>query len=155
MTMKTLPSSHRLLSIALFFGASFVLHLLWENMQAPLYVGFISFREHFLVCLRAAWGDMLFMLIIYAVLAIVQKNIWWLTDAHAYAQAATWLIAIFLGIVLAVSFELWAVYIALRWQYASAMPIIPIIRVGLTPVLQMLMIPVSTLFITSRFSRSL
>ena len=141
--------------IAKFFGASFVLHLLWENAQAPLYVGFTSFREHFLVCLKAALGDMLFMLIIYSVLAIVHKNVWWLTNAHAYTQSATWLIVIFLGIFLAVSFELWAVYIDHRWQYTETMPLIPFVDIGLTPVLQMAVIPVLTLLFTRPFSRSL
>ena len=66
---------------ALFFGSSFILHLLWENLQAPLYVGYTSFSQHFWICLKAtATGDLLFMLIIYAVLALVHRDLFWVAN---------------------------------------------------------------------------
>lgn len=144
-------------SLLAFFGIGFSLHLLWENLQMPLYAGFeyAPLRAHFWICFKAAWGDVLFMLAIYAALAVVHGNVWWLTDKAAYAQPATWVIAMLVGILLAVSFELWAVYVDHRWQYAAAMPMIPVLQVGLTPVLQMLFIPATTLLLISRFSRSL
>lgn len=54
----------------------------------------------------------------------------------AYSHPATWVIPALVGCLLAVSFELWAVYAVQRWQY-GIMPLIPVIRVGVTPVLQM------------------
>ncbi len=101
-----------------FMGGGFILHLLWENLQAPLYASFTSLRDHFWICFKAAWA-----------------------------------ITLLIGVLLAVSFELWAVYVDQRWQYTQSMPLIPVLQVGLTPVLQMLIIPLVTLLLTSRFSR--
>ncbi|MDP4007588.1 MAG: hypothetical protein Q8P68_00165 [Candidatus Peregrinibacteria bacterium] len=125
-----------------FFGINFLLHLIWENAQAPLFVGHESFWQHFPPCFFAtATGDMIFTLIIYIVLALINKNFWWIFSKKAYKNPYTWIAAIAVGILLAVLFELWAVYIDFRWIY-GAMPIIPIIHVGLTPVLQMVFIPI-------------
>ncbi len=140
-----------LLPFLTYIGGSILLHLLWENLQAPLYKGFISFGEHFWICFKATWGDLLFMLTIYAAVSIVHRDPFWVADRAAYAHPATWMIAILVGVLLAVSFELWAVYVDHRWQYTEAMPLIPILQVGLTPILQMAVIPPLTLFFTARF----
>jgi L-cystine uptake protein TcyP (sodium:dicarboxylate symporter family) len=71
----------------------------------------------------------------------------------AYAHPATWILALLIGALLAVSFELWAVFADHRWQYAASMPLIPILQIGFTPVLQMIFIPLLVLSFTSRFSR--
>ena len=124
-----------------FFALSFILHLLWENLQAPLFEGYHSFSQHFPMCLFAtATGDMLFMLIIYLVLAMVHKNVWWMSEEKVYHSAATWILPVLIGSLIGISFELWAVYVDHRWIY-GAMPMIPLIKVGLTPVLQMGLIP--------------
>jgi hypothetical protein len=151
-----IPTSQKrhTLSLTAFFGASFLLHLLWENLQAPLYKGFESFEQHFWMCLKAtATGDMLFMLVIYLALAAVHRDWLWISDATTFKHPATWLIAMLIGLLLAVSFELWAVYVAERWQYAASMPILPILDIGLAPVLQMTFVPTAVLFLSFRFSR--
>jgi len=140
--------------IVTFFGSSFLLHLIWENLQAPLYLGFASFQQHFWMCLKAtATGDMLFMLTIYLALAAIHGDWLWIAHAATFRHPATWLIALLIGVLLAVSFELWAVYVVERWQYSASMPILPILRIGLTPVLQMIAIPIAVLFVSFRFSR--
>ncbi|HAI98319.1 TPA: hypothetical protein DCL30_02100 [Candidatus Peribacteria bacterium] len=133
------------LSPLIFLGASFILNLFWENLQAPLYAGFTSFHEHFWICFKAAGGDLLFMLVIYAALAIIHRDPFWISNRQTYAHPATWIITPLIGALLAVAFELWAVYVAHRWQYA-AMPLIPVVATGLLPVLQMIVIPPLALF---------
>lgn len=93
------------------------------------------------------------MLVIYATLAVVHRNPLWMNDQVTYTHPATWILTPFVGILLAVSFELWAVYVDHRWQYTEAMPLIPLLQVGFTPVLQMIIIPLIALLLTSRFSR--
>lgn len=143
----------RVPALAIFFGSSFLLHLLWENLQAPLYQGFASFQQHFWICLKGTVGDILFMLVIYATLAVVYRNSLWMNDRATYTHPATWILTPFVGILLAVSFERWAVYVDHRWEYMEAMPLIPILQIGLTPVLQMMLIPLIALLLTFRFSR--
>lgn len=155
MTMKPNCSSDRFLPVGIFFAASFLLHLLWENLQAPLYAGFTSFTDHFWICFRATWGDLLLMLVIYIAVAIIHRNPFWVIHRAAYAHLATWTITSLIGVLLAVNFELWAVYVDHRWQYTEAMPLIPMLQVGLAPVSQMVILPLVTLFLTSRFSRGI
>mgnify|MGYP001562213277 FL=1 len=143
---------HWLIPFIVYIGGSTALHLLWENLQAPLYEGFVSFQQHFWICFKATSGDLLFMLIIYAALAIAHRNPFWVAERSAYAHPATWIITLLLGALLAVSFELWAVYVDHRWQYADAMPLLPILRIGLTPVLQMVFVPLIALLFTRFFS---
>lgn len=149
----TSVSANRWHSLSLFFGGSFLLHLLWENLQAPLYEGYMSLLQHFWICFKATWGDLLFMLTIYAALAIVHRDPFWVADRAVCTNSATWVIVPLIGVLLALSFEFWAVYVDHRWQYTEAMPLIPVLQIGLTPVLQMLIIPLVTLLFTSRFSR--
>lgn len=138
-----------------YFGSSFLLHLLWENLQAPLYTCFweYPFLQCFLICLKAtATGDMLFMLTIYIALAVVHRDWLWVSKRGTYRHPATWLIALLIGLLLAMFFELWAVYVAHRWTYTAAMPLIPIIRVGFTPILQMAAIPLLAIFLCYRLN---
>ena len=134
--------------ILFYFVISFILHLLWENLQAPLYADFISFQQHFLLCLTAAaTGDMVFMAIIYLMLAAAYRSTGWMSDRHSYAQPATWLLPVFMGIPLAVMTELRAVYVVHRWAYATTMLLLPFYHVGLTPVLQMIIVPLFVLLL--------
>ena len=104
-----------------------------------------SFWGDFAMCLLAtATGDVLFMLIIYVTLAVIHRRIGWIAQRNVYSHPATWLIPVVIGVLLAVSFELWAVHAVGRWQYGS-MPLIPVIKVGVTPVLQMIVIPLVSL----------
>lgn len=130
--------------VLVYFAASFILHLAWENAQMPLFtVSGISPWDSFKMCLFAtATGDMLFMLTLLVTVAVVHRNLWWLSDRTAYSHPATWIVPVVIGTLLAVSFELWAVYVDDRWVYGS-MPIIPVVKVGLTPVLQMILIPLA------------
>lgn len=144
---------HQWHPVLVFFGSSFILHFIWELLQGPLYKDFvISFWQHFKACLFATTtGDMLFMITIYLILAIVHRNLWWIADKTNYSHIATWTLPLIIGALLAVSYELWAVYSVHRFAYGS-MPVIPLLGVGLTPILQMMVIPIISLRISSKFS---
>lgn len=133
-------------NILIFFVVSFVFHLTWEMLQAPLFQGFDSLSQHFPICFYAtATGDMIFMVIIYLSLALAHKDFHWLNKRKSYTYPATWVLPIIIGGLLAVSFELWAIHTVNRWAY-GAMPIIPYLKVGLTPVLQMILIPLGVIY---------
>ena len=138
-------NAFRLVPLLAYFGSSFVMHLVWEVAQMPLFeAGDAPFSETFVMCLKAtATGDMLFMLTLYLTVAVIHKRLWWLSDRAVYSHAATWIVPLVIGVLLAVSFELWAVHAVQRWQYSS-MPLVPIIHVGVTPVFQMILIPLAS-----------
>jgi hypothetical protein len=151
--MQTKPSPARSSFLCRFFGYSFLLHLAWENAQAPLYEGFTeNLPQHLWACLYAtATGDMAFTLILYGVLALVHQDVWWAANRSNYRHPATWTLPPLIGVLLVVAFELWAIYVVHRWVY-GLMPIVPIVRVGVTPVLQMLVVPTVTLLLCMRKS---
>lgn len=138
-------------SLAVYLGLSFVLHLIWENVQAPLYTSFDSFLQHFLMCLFAtATGDMLFMLTIYIALAAAFERLDWPAEDDLLRRPATWVLSLIIGGLLAVSFELWAIHVEQRWFY-DTMPTIPVLEIGILPLLQMLVIPVLVIAATHYF----
>lgn len=142
----------RISPFAAFFGVSFFLHLLWENLQSPLYSCYStsSFLQCFWICLKATiTGDMLFTLTIYVALAFVHRDPFWIAARSVFGHPATWVLAVLVGVLLGISFELWAIHVSHRWTYAT-MPILPVLRIGITPVLQMIVVPLLTLYASFR-----
>ncbi|HLD64036.1 MAG TPA: hypothetical protein VI913_04040 [Candidatus Peribacteraceae bacterium] len=133
--------------LAIFFGGSFILHLLWENLQAPLFAGYTSFWQHFIICLPATGGDILVMAFMYGTLALFHRDFFWVANPAAYTYQRTWILPLLVGIAFAIPFEWWAVNVAERWEYAG-MPLLPWLRIGVTPVLQMIAVPILTILLT-------
>lgn len=130
-------------------GTSLVLNLAWENLQAPLYQGYSNFWQHLPICSIASLGDVLIILVLYFVLAIVNRDMFWISKMNRIDVA----VLIILGALVAIGVEKWALATE-RWQYSSAMPLIPYIEVGLLPVLQMSLLPLFTYYIGKCVTRS-
>ena len=131
----------------LYLLSGFFLHLIWENAQAPLFAGFESFVQHFPICLKATLtGDLSMMLLLYFVLALVHRDLQFLEKKETFRHPVTWILPSFVGALFAVIIELRAL-LEHRWSYTDAMPILPFFPVGLTPVLQMIVIPLVLLWI--------
>lgn len=130
-------------------GVSFLLNVAWENLQAPLYQGYSNFWQHFPICSVASLGDVLIILVLYFVLAVINRDMLWIKKI----SKGDVILIISLGALVAVGIEKWALA-TLRWQYASAMPLIPYAEVGLLPVLQMIVLPVVTYYISKRVAFS-
>ncbi len=128
-------------------GISFILNLVWENAQAPLYAGYVSFTQHFLLCLRATIGDVFIVLVMYAALALVTRDKWWIQHLNRNTISAT----IIMGIGLALVIEGWALSTG-RWDY-NGMPLILGLGVGILPMLQLAILPLMTFYITTRVVR--
>ena len=134
------------------FVAGVVLNYVWEVFQAPLFVGMVSMETIWWHCFVAALGDGLILLIIHAVGWLVFGKSGWFVHPHA-AQIA-YLLSF--GLAIAVVVEWVAVYGLHRWAYTSQMPLIPGLGIGLTPVLQMLVLPAAIFQIANKwFTRSM
>lgn len=128
---KEIFSLKRLFLVA---AAAFVLNLIWENLHAPLYAGY-HWPQFFWICLLSTLGDVFYTLIIY---------FFYVASGRRKSVAAI------LGIFLAIFIELKALKVG-KWAYGPYMPIIPFIHVGLTPVLQMAILPVVSFKFSERF----
>ena len=50
------------------------------------------------------------------------------------------------GVMITIVFEWYAIYWAGRWSYSDLMPVVPVIRVGLAPLVQWIILPLAVLF---------
>lgn len=121
---------------------SFILNLIWENIQSPLYHWFVDFFTHFNACLSATIWDVFIILGIYFLLVLIFRDFNWINTIwkkEAFFILILWFIVAFV-------FEKHAI-ITWRWQYNELMPIIPLLWVWLSPILQMMIIPYFTFWL--------
>ena len=125
-------------------GIAFILNFVWENMQAPLYMGYIDFWQHLPICFIATLGDVAIILFIFGCFALVYRNFYWLNNMNAIKI----MILAILGAIISVVIEIFALNTG-RWAYADAMPTIN--SIGVLPILQMVIILPLTFYLTSKF----
>ncbi|MGH9838467.1 MAG: hypothetical protein ACREEM_06765 [Blastocatellia bacterium] len=109
----------------------------WELAHAPLYVGMDSFSNTWRVCLLAALGDGLLVLLIFAVGWMALRR----RDWFARPGVRGYLLMLAVGLVIGIGVELFAIYALKRWEYTARMPLVPWLGVGLTPIAQMVVLP--------------
>ena len=115
---------------------AFLLNFAWEIIQIPLYKNSSYSLMHITFCALASVADAIVVLLIYLVLGFIFKNSLWI-------QKLTWykvLLIISIGGTGAALTEIWYLSLA-NWSYADAMPIIPVVNVGLSPILQFMILP--------------
>jgi len=120
---------------------AFVFHFTWEMLQDPLYAG-LSERPHGEVrslCLTATLGDVGITLIAFFAAAGMAGTRFWFTAAPRF-PVVVWFAT---GLLITVALELLATRANGRWNYGPLMPILPVLRIGLAPILQWIAIPAS------------
>ena len=122
----------------------------WEFLQVPLFEG-MSHAPHWAAvkaCTRAALGDAAIALFAYWAVALLYRSRAWMTRA-------TWgsvLCFVALGATATVVIErlaltgLWMD----GWTYAALMPVVPVLGVGLSPLLQWLVLPPLVVWLVRR-----
>ena len=122
---------------------AFVLHIIWENLQAPLFQGYESFVQHFSACFIGTIGDVIFTLFVCIMIALVKENFNWINTLNKKDLVVLIAVAFFFSIGIEQRALLFG-----RWDYADTMPIIPYLKVGLTPVLQMILLLPFSIYLT-------
>lgn len=103
---------------------SFLLNFLWENAHAPLYTHPSGEVMTQAILTIATLGDVLILSVFTA--------LWWYVPL--LRQHYTFVIP--LGLITAFAIEKYALGVG-RWTYGPDMPIVPLLNVGLSPVLQL------------------
>lgn len=121
---------------------AFLLNYPWEFLQAPFFEGMAvaSHWDAVKVCTRATFGDAVIMLIAYWSVAVAASDRWWFR-APSRVQMLGFIAA---GVIITVAIEHFATQSmdqAWGWRYADTMPTIPVVGVGLTPLLQWILLP--------------
>jgi hypothetical protein len=115
-------------------AAAYVLNAVWEWLHYPLYVCVWSRVPCALV---SALTDTAIILGIWAAIALFLKDWSWTRELHSRYLTAAVVAALLVGW----GVELFALYRG-AWSYAPAMPIVPFLGVGLSPLLQL---PITTM----------
>lgn len=126
---------------------AFVLHIIWENGQAPLFLGYSSFFQHFPICFVGVVGDVILTLFIYWLISLLKGDFGWI----ARLNKRDIIILVIIAFFWAVGIEQHTLLFG-RWTYTDAMPIIPYLKVGLTPVLQMILLLPISFYLTNRLA---
>jgi len=134
--------------MAIIIALSVVFHLVWENAQAPLYAGYENFWQHFWICLSVIPGDVTITLAAYFAVAFWRRNMAFVGAMRFSDALATGLCATLVSVVIE-----WFSLATGRWAYGSVMPILPGLGIGLLPVLQMMIIPPVTLYLTGKLMK--
>ena len=137
---------HRLIAILL---SAYAMHFGWEMAHAWLFAPMdrLPFWQATAWCARAAAWDVAISVAAYLAAALAVRNALWIHHSARWPYAIYF--AIGLGITIAI--ERWASAEG-RWQYREAMPTIA--GIGLTPLLQWIVIPAVLLFVIRRVTRT-
>ena len=125
---------------------AFMLNLIWEVAQGPLYEGFEYDLKHVSFCALASVADMLMVLILFFGFNLIFCSVSWIT----YLSPKRVLILVMVGTIGAIIAEMWHTSQS-DWTYSEAMPMIPGVEVGLSPVLQFAVLPYLIFMICNRF----
>lgn len=131
--------------ILLLAFTAFMLHLIWENAQAPLFAGYVSFGQNLPICFLGTIGDVVFTLLVYLGIGLLKNDFGWIMRLNRKDIA----VIAALGFLGAIAIE-WRALLFGRWGYTDAMPIIPYVQVGLTPILQMTLLLPLSFYVTSK-----
>ncbi|MBI2449231.1 hypothetical protein HYV49_02955 [Candidatus Pacearchaeota archaeon] len=128
---------------------SFIFNLAWEIFHSPLYktaVNALKTGYYPILILKAAGGDIIMVLIIFLAISSFNRSFQW-----EISNKKNITLSIIFGLIISIGFELYAQYTD-RFFYNSKMPIIPFIKVGLTPVLQMIITPLITFWFAEKIN---
>ena len=125
---------------------AFSLNFIWELLQGPLYEGFEYDVQHISFCALASIADMLMVLILLFGYALMYMDAYWVMNMNL----DTVLPLILIGIAGAILGEFWHTSRG-DWSYAEAMPMVPLLKVGISPILQFAVLPYLSFLISKKF----
>ncbi len=145
-TEVILNKNNIVLQVTLFLVAV-PLNLIWEVAQIAAYdFPKTSLMTVMIHCLVPSLGDGLMILIIYWTGWLLFRDSKWILNPGTNG----YLLMIGVGIILALLVEWNALYWTGAWGYSERMIIIPILGVGLLPLLQMMTLPIAAVLLLQR-----
>lgn len=89
------------------------------------------------MCTQASIGDGLIAVIAYFIVTLVKKGSW-----ISSATLLDLLLFLIPGLLLTIILEYINTLVLFRWSYSALMPIVPVLNVGLSPLLQWVFVPI-------------
>lgn len=130
-----------LVMIILAFQTNFI----WEIIQIRYYKNPTYDIKHIAFCGLASLADVLMVLLLYFGFATIYNNIFWISPL----QFQKIIVMVLLGGAGAILSEMWHLSIG-SWAYNNSMPLIPVVNVGISPILQFMVLPLLIYFLSYR-----
>lgn len=129
-----------------------LLNFPWEVLQAPLFEGMAAAPHSAVIgaCLRATLGDAVILLLAHASVAVVTRRRRWVL-APSWREVAGF-VAVGIAITARIEWLATRGHWVQTWTYSSAMPLVPGIEIGLSPLLQWVIVPPIALWFVRRQS---
>lgn len=124
------------------------LYFAWEMLQAPFFTGMPA---HWVAatatCALATLGDgVLVALVATAGASLYREKRWFVPPSPSpYA------VVVAIGLVLQIAVEWVMVHGLDRWGYAPSQPVLPVVRVGILPVLQPIVLLPTVFWLTAKW----
>ena len=130
--------------------SSFLLNFLWESLHGySLYTGHIIDSDKYVrMMVYMSFMDSVTILVIYLVCAFFMKDALWLRELNRRRG----IIFFVIGLIVAVTAEYWAVYVAHEWHYNNRMPVM--LGIGLSPFFQLSVTGLMSLWLTKKLTTS-
>lgn len=127
---------------------AFLLNFVWEFLQVPFFENMKDAPHWQAVkhCTVATIGDAAIMLIAYWCVAAFDRTRSWVLKPQPRQIAG---IAV-VGVVISILLEILNTKFWDRWEYSSAMPVIPLLEIGAVPLLQWIVLPPLTVWFVHR-----
>lgn len=119
------------------FVVAVIFNYPWELAQAPLFAGSNNFNAIWWHCFVAGLGDGLLLLLMFGVGWFVSRS----QDWFVRPGVRGYVLMFVSGLTIAIAVEWIAVHVLQRWSYVPAMPRLPVIDIGIVPIVQMLVLP--------------
>ena len=123
---------------------SFFLNFFWEVIQTYFYtMRDAPFSTMLYGWIHCTFGDVILTLVSFWLVSIANRNRRWIL----HLNGVTFIGFIMVGVIVTVVSERVNVHILKSWTYNQLMPIVPGLKVGLTPFLQWVVIPPAVLLL--------
>lgn len=134
-------------SVLNFIFFSYALNATWEWTQSPFFIDTTS-SLNLIVWYRihCSLGDTIILLVGFALLSLNRKSIAWIRNP----KVSDYLVLCLLGVSYTFFSEYINVYVRHSWSYSEYMPLMPLIPVGIIPLVQWVALPPVIVFITKR-----
>jgi hypothetical protein len=129
-----------------------LLNFPWDVLQAPLFDGMAAAPHSAVIgaCLQATLGDAVIMLLAHAgIVAVTRRRRWVLMPSR---REVAGFVAVGVGITAVIEWLATRGHWAQTWAYSTAMPVIPGIEIGVSPLLQWVVVPLVALWFLRRQS---
>jgi hypothetical protein len=123
-----------------FMLVAFLLSLIYELAHSPLYL-FVDATTVWIklyYIIHCSFRDLAPFLLGYHIVAIIVKKWLWLYEDYSFRNVALYT---FFAFCYTIFSELYHVHILKSWAFKASMPLVPILKIGITPFLQNLILP--------------